>query len=101
MFGSKSAKVPADRLAAARVLLAAWMTDQSTVVKRTTEPDDLVGYGVTARDEWLVFSPPSRSNHAYLVSESTVYSFAPSRETLDTALANARALADEQNPPTP
>lgn len=101
MSGRKSAKVPADRLAATRVLLAAWMTDQSTVAKRTIDPDDLVGYVVTPHDEWLVFSSPSRSNQSYLVSETTVYSFAPSQETFDTALANARALADEQNPRTP
>ena len=97
-FGKRSPKVPADRLAAAQVLLAAWMTAHSTVSKRTTDPDDLADYQVMPRDEWLVFSSPSRSNRAYLVSETTVYSFAPTMETVDTALASARALAGEQSP---
>jgi len=80
-----------ERVAAARERLAAWMTEKSPVSGRHFAGEDLVGFSVGSRDEWLTFTPPARANRVYLVSDDTVYSFAPSRETLESAIENARA----------
>ncbi|MGW6278192.1 hypothetical protein [Kribbella sp. NPDC055071] len=80
---------------AARERLAAWMTEKSPITGRHFSADDLAEYTVTTRDDWLIFTPPARTNRVYLVSDDTIYSYAPSRETLETAIANAQAQRDE------
>lgn len=89
--------VPAERLAAGQERLAAWRTENSSLPGRTVTPADIEKYTVKPFEEWLVFSPPGRANRAYLVSGDTVYSFAPSQESLETAVQNARALASRES----
>lgn len=80
--------IPAERLAAGRARLAAWIGEHSMSAKHGEV--DVSGYKVGALDEWLVFSSPTRSNHVYLVAGDVVYSYAPSLQTLADAVVAAR-----------
>ncbi len=84
-----------ERLAAARERLAAWQTAHTMRPGPPTTAADLEGYNTKTRDEFIVFSTPGRSNLNYLVSDQTVYAYAPSMETIETALENARAETGE------
>lgn len=94
---SENPEIPADQLDAARASLAAWLVANSADPNRTIDPAALAEYEYKALEEWLMFWPASFSNRAYLVSGGTVFSFAPSRESDETALAKARALAGGQS----
>ena len=80
-----------DRLAAARERLATWQTEHTMRPGPPVTAADLEGYRTRTHDEFVIFSTPGRSNMSYLVSDDVVYAFAPSMETFETALANARA----------
>jgi hypothetical protein len=92
---SADGELSAERLTAARERLAAWQTAHTMRPGPPTTAADLEGYNTKTRDEFIVFSTPGRSNLNYLVSDQTVYPYAPSMETIEIALENARAEASE------
>ena len=94
-LSSADGELSDERLAAARERLAAWQTAHTMRPGPPTTAADLEGYNTKTRDEFIVFSTPGRSNLNYLVSDQTVYAYAPSMETIETALENARAETGE------
>jgi hypothetical protein len=57
------------------------MTERSPVTGRAFTTKDVLGYTLSTRDGWYVFTPRDRANRVYLESVDTVHSHAPSAST--------------------
>lgn len=82
--------VPDEVARAGRVRLAQWLTDQAPDRGLGAAPEDLAGWGAYQVEEFLLLVPPGYANLMFLVGEHGVWSFAPSEQTLATAMAAAR-----------
>jgi len=82
--------VPDAALAAARERLAGWLNSKALTPDYGVTTGDLAAWEVRPVAEFLLFVPPGYANQLFLVAEDGITAYAPSRTTLDEAVAAAR-----------
>ncbi|TWD84430.1 hypothetical protein FB561_5617 [Kribbella amoyensis] len=87
-------------LAQARQTLADWVNENADEDDERMDADSFAGWQAGTQDEFFVFtSPGGYTNMLYLVGEGVVHPFSYATETLEYAVAAARAERDGTEPP--
>lgn len=95
MSEEQSTTVPVEKVEAARVRLADWLTAQvPDNPELGTTPEELADWQVRAEEEFLLFIPPGYANRLFLVDEHGITGYSPSQTNLDEAIAAARARTE-------